>query len=131
MGYKFYTNLVFVKRDYLAANRPIVVGLSARADARLDGGSQGSVGRRQALRHQVRRRSFGLDLKQQTRQNELQYAMLKSPTNADLPLLSLDRDAIGGPDAAAKASGRDKLPEVDKLCDFTVMQEVHASLKKS
>ena len=33
--------------------------------------------------------------------------------------------------AAARASGRDKLPEIDQLCDFSVMQEVHASLKKS
>ena len=33
--------------------------------------------------------------------------------------------------AAAKASGRDKLPEVDKLCDFSRHDEVHASLKKS
>ena len=58
--------------------------------------------------------------------------MLKSPTKPDLPLLTLDRDAIAGPMmAAAKASGRDNPPEVDKICDFTVMQEVHASLKKS
>ncbi|HEX9522916.1 MAG TPA: twin-arginine translocation pathway signal protein, partial [Reyranella sp.] len=75
---------------------------------------------------------LGLDLKQQTRQNELQYAMLKNPAKPDQPLLVLDRDAIAGPMyAAAKASGRDKLPEVDKLADFSVMQEVHASLKKS
>ena len=33
--------------------------------------------------------------------------------------------------AAAKASGRDKLPEVDKLVDFSVMQDVIASLKKN
>jgi hypothetical protein len=31
--------------------------------------------------------------------------------------------------AGAKASGRDKLPEVDKLCDFSVMEEVNASIK--
>jgi hypothetical protein len=32
--------------------------------------------------------------------------------------------------AGAKASGRDKLPDVDKLCDFSLMQEVHAALRK-
>ena len=75
---------------------------------------------------------LGLDLKQQTRQNELQYEMLKNPDKPGAPLLTLDRDTIAGPMyAAAKASGRDKLPEVDKLCDFSVMTEVHASLKKS
>jgi hypothetical protein len=42
----------------------------------------------------------------------------------------LDRESIAGPMyAAAKASGREKLPEVDKLCDFAVMEEVHASIK--
>jgi hypothetical protein len=42
----------------------------------------------------------------------------------------LDRDTIAGPMyAAAKASGRDKLPAVDTLCDFSVMKEVHEILK--
>ena len=73
---------------------------------------------------------LGLDLKQQTRQNELQYAMLKNPSKPDQKLLVLDRDTIAGPMyAGAKASGRDKLPEVDKLCDFSVMEEVNASIK--
>ena len=131
MGYKFYTNLVFVKRDYLAANRPIVVGfLRALTRGWMEDLKDPSVAAKLCVTKYGA--DLGLDLKQQTRQNELQYAMLKSPTKPDLPLLSLDRDAIGGPMyAAAKASGRDKLPEVDKLCDFTVMQEVHASLKKS
>jgi len=57
--------------------------------------------------------------------------MLKNPDKPGAPLLTLDRDTIAGPMyAAARASGRDKLPEVDKLCDFSVMAEVHASLKK-
>ena len=73
---------------------------------------------------------LGLDLKQQTRQNQLQQAMLRDPGKPDHKLLTLDRDAIAGPMYdAAKASGRDKLPEVDKLCDFAVMQEVYAGIK--
>jgi hypothetical protein len=58
--------------------------------------------------------------------------MLKNPDKPNDPLLVLDRDTIAGPMyAAARASGRDKMPEVDKLCDFSLMQEVHAALKKS
>jgi ABC-type nitrate/sulfonate/bicarbonate transport system substrate-binding protein len=131
MGYKFYTNLVFVKRDYLAANRPAVVGfLRGLTRGWLEDLKDPSVAAKLCVNKYGA--DLGLDLKQQTRQNELQYAMLKSPTKPDLPLLSLDRDAIAGPMmAAAKASGRDNPPEVDKICDFTVMQEVHASLKKS
>ena len=42
----------------------------------------------------------------------------------------LNRDTIAGPMYdAAKASGRDKLPDVDRLCDFKVMEEVHAGIK--
>jgi ABC-type nitrate/sulfonate/bicarbonate transport system substrate-binding protein len=131
MGYKFYTNLVFVKRDWLAANRPVVVGfLRALTRGWMEDLKDPAVAAKLCVTKYGA--DLGLDLNQQTRQNELQYAMLKSPTKPDLPLLSLDRDAIAGPMfAAAKASGRENLPAVDKLCDFSLMQEVHASLKKS
>lgn len=131
MGYKFYTNLVFVKRDYLAANRATVVGfLKGVTRGWMENMKDPAVAARLCVTKYGK--DLGLDLKQQTRQNELQYAMLKSPTKPDLPLLSLDKDAIEGPMmAAAKASGRENLPSADKLCDFTVMQEVHAALKKT
>ncbi len=131
MGYKFYTNLVFVKRDYLAANRPTVVGfLKGVTRGWMENMKDPAVAARLCVTKYGK--DLGLDLKQQTRQNELQYAMLKSPTKPDLPLLSLDKDAIEGPMmAAAKASGRENLPPADKVCDFTVMQEVHAALKKT
>ena len=58
--------------------------------------------------------------------------MTKNPSKPDQPLLVIDRELLAGPMyAAAKASGRDKLPDVDKLVDFSVMQDVIASLKKS
>jgi ABC-type nitrate/sulfonate/bicarbonate transport system substrate-binding protein len=131
MGYKFYTNLVFVQRAYLQANRPTVVGfLRALTRGWMENSKDPAVAAKLCVTKYGA--DLGLDLKQQTRQNELQYAMLKSPTKPDLPLLALDRDAIAGPMfAAAKASGRENLPEVDKLCDFSVMTEVTASLKKS
>jgi ABC-type nitrate/sulfonate/bicarbonate transport system substrate-binding protein len=131
MGYKSFANLVFVKRDYLQAERATVVkflrGLTRGWTEDL---KDPAVAAKLAVNKYGA--DLGLDLKQQTRQNELQFAMLKNPAKPDAPLLMLDRDTIGGPMyAAAKASGRDKLPEVDKLCDFSVMTEVHASLKKS
>jgi ABC-type nitrate/sulfonate/bicarbonate transport system substrate-binding protein len=131
MGYRYYTNLVFVKRDYLAANRPIVLGyLKGLTRGWIENAKDPSVAAKLCVTKYGA--DLGLDLKQQTRQNELQLAMLKNPDKPNDPLLVLDRDAIAGPMyAAARASGRDKLPEVDKLCDFSLMQEVHASLKKS
>jgi ABC-type nitrate/sulfonate/bicarbonate transport system substrate-binding protein len=129
MGYKAYANLVFVTRAYLQAERATVVkflrGLTRGWMADL---KDPAVAANLCVTKYGA--DLGLDLKQQTRQNELQYAMLKNPSKPDQKLLVLDRDAIAGPMFdAAKASGRDKLPEVDKLCDFTVMEEVHAGIK--
>jgi ABC-type nitrate/sulfonate/bicarbonate transport system substrate-binding protein len=131
MGYRYYTNLVFVKRDYLAANRPIVLGyLKGLTRGWIENAKDPSVAAKLCVTKYGA--DLGLDLKQQTRQNELQIPMLRNPDKPDLPLLTLDKDTLAGPMyAAARASGRDKLPEIDKLCDFSVMQEVHASLKKS
>ena len=131
MGYRYYTNLVFVKRDYLAANRPIVVGyLRGLTRGWIENAKDPSVAAKLCVTKYGA--DLGLDLKQQTRQNELQIGMLKNPDKPDLPLLTLDRDTLAGPMySAAKASGRENLPDIDKLCDFSVMQEVHASLKKS
>jgi len=130
MGYRYYTNLVFVKRDYLAANRPIVLGyLKGLTRGWMENAKDPAVAAKLCVEKYGA--DLGLDLKQQTRQNELQIAMLKNPDKPSLPLLVLDRDTLAGPMyAAAKASGRDKLPEIDKLCDFSLMEEVHASLKK-
>ena len=130
MGYRYYTNLVFVKRDYLAANRPVVLGyLKGLTRGWIENAKDPSIAAKLCVDKYGA--DLGLDLKQQTRQNELQIGMLKNPDKPDLPLLVLDRDTLAGPMyAAAKASGRENLPEIDKLCDFSVMQEVHASLKK-
>jgi ABC-type nitrate/sulfonate/bicarbonate transport system substrate-binding protein len=130
MGYKTFANLVFVQRAYLQSDRPTVVKfLRALTRGWTENLKDPSVAAKLAVSKYGA--DLGLDLKQQTRQNELQFAMLKNPAKPDAPLLTLDRDIIAGPMfAAAKASGRDKLPEVDKLADFSVMQEVHASLKK-
>ncbi|CAN5570518.1 ABC transporter substrate-binding protein [soil metagenome] len=131
MGYKSFANLVFVKRDYLQAERATVVKfLRALTRGWTENLKDPAVAAKLAVNKYGA--DLGLDLKQQTRQNELQFEMLKNPNKPDAPLLTLDRDTIAGPMYdAAKASGRDKLPEVDKLCDFSVMTEVHASLKKS
>jgi ABC-type nitrate/sulfonate/bicarbonate transport system substrate-binding protein len=130
MGYRYYTNLVFVKRDWLAANRPIVVGyLKGLTRGWMENAKDPAVAAKLCVSKYGA--DLGLDLKQQIRQNELQIGMLKNPDKPNLPLLVLDKETLAGPMyAAAKASGRDKLPEIDKLCDFSLMEEVHASLKK-
>jgi ABC-type nitrate/sulfonate/bicarbonate transport system substrate-binding protein len=130
MGYRYYTNLVFAKRDWLAANRPIMLGyLKGLTRGWTENAKDPSVAAKLCVTKYGA--DLGLDLKQQTRQNELQIGMLKNPDKPNLPLLVLDKDTIAGPMyAAAKASRRENLPAIDKLCDFSLMEEVHASLKK-
>ena len=123
------TNLVFVTRAYLQAERATVVKFmrSVTRGWMADLTDPAVAAKLCVTKYGA---DLGLDLKQQTRQNELQYAMLKNPAKPSQKLMVLDRDTIAGPMYdAAKASGREKLPEVDKLCDFTVMEEVHASIK--
>lgn len=71
---------------------------------------------------------FGLDLKQQTRQNELQIPLTHYDTG-NKPLLALDRDLMAGVMyAGARAAGRTNLPDVDKIADFTIVAEAHQGL---
>ena len=131
MGYRAYASLIFTTRAYLQAERPTVVKfLRALTKGWIENEKDPAVAAKLAVtRFGV---DLGLDLKQQTRQNELQIPMTKNPSKPDQPLLVIDRELLAGPMyAAAKASGRDKLPDVDKLVDFSVMQDVIASLKKS
>ena len=130
MGYRFYFSLLFTSRAYLTAERPTVVKfLRSVTRGWMENEKDPAVAAKLCVDRYGA--DLGLDLKQQTRQNELQLAMTKNPSKPDQPLLVLDRDAITGPMAeAAKASGRPAL-DVDKFVDFALMQEVHASLKKS
>src|SRR5476651_2418110 len=129
MGYKAYTGLVFCPRAYLQAERPTVVKfMRALTRGWIADLKDPAVAARLCVTKYGA--DLGLDLKQQTRQNELQYAMLKNPAKPDQKLMVLDRESISGPMYAGQGIGpREKLPEVDRLCDFTVMQEVHASIK--
>lgn len=129
MGYRAYTNLVFVTRAYLQAERDTVVKfLRALTRGWIANEKDPAVAARLAVNKYGA--DLGLDLRQQTRQNELQYAMLKNPSKPDQRILLLDRDSIAGPMIeAVRASGRDKVPDVDRICDFTVMQDVYASIR--
>ncbi len=127
LGFRSFGAVLATTRPYLQANRPQVVGF-------LRGLIQGwneneAADPAYAARLTVEKygRDFGLDLRQQTRQNELQIPLARHADGK--PRLSLDRAAIEGPlYAAARATGRTNLPDPDRLCDFNVVLEAHASL---
>ena len=73
---------------------------------------------------------LGLNPKQQLRQNEIQIEMMKDPNNPKQKYLVIDPSTISGPlYATARATGRKNLPQVSKLADASLMQEVYRTLK--
>jgi hypothetical protein len=70
-------------------------------------------------------KDFGLNLKQQTRMNELDIEYMK----ASSPILAIDRKTISEAGyEAARATGRKDLPAFEGIADLQIMQEVHSSL---
>jgi ABC-type nitrate/sulfonate/bicarbonate transport system substrate-binding protein len=127
LGFRSYGAVMSATRPYLEQNRPAVVAF-------LRGLIQGwNENEREppayAAELAVRKygRDFGLDLRQQTRQNELQIPLAKHADGK--PRLSLEKALIEGPlYAAARATGRTNLPDPDRLCDFEVVAEAHRGL---
>jgi len=72
-----------------------------------------------------------LDLKQQTRQTKCSTPCSRPDPRPTAGCCHSTATHRGTDVRRAKASGRDNLAGSRQLCDFTVMQEVHASLKKS
>lgn len=126
LGFRSFGAVLATTRPYLQANRPQVVGFLRGL---IQGWNENEADPAFAARLTVEKfgRDFGLDLRQQQRQNELQIPLAKHADGK--PRLSLDRAAIEGPlYAAARATGRTNLPDPDRLCDFNVVLEAHASL---
>ena len=124
LGFRSYGAVLSAPRAYLERNRPAVV---AFLRGLIRGWDENEADPAYAARLTVEKygRDFGLDLRQQTRQNELQIPLAKH-AEPGRPRLSLDKALIEGPlYAAARAAGRSNLPEADRLCDFGVVAEAH------
>ena len=128
MGFRQYASGLFTTRQMLERERPKVVGF-VRALVRgwKDNEKEPTVAPQLAVSKYGR--DLGLDLKQQTRQNELQIPLTKGPSTARLGLLALDPEIVAGPMyAAAKATGRTNLPPPSKVIDTTIVAEAHKGL---
>jgi ABC-type nitrate/sulfonate/bicarbonate transport system substrate-binding protein len=122
LGFRSYGAILATTRAFLTANRSAVV---AYVGALIKGWQENEKDPTVAAHLAVEKygADFGLDLKQQIRQNELQIPYTKYDEPGHLPL-SLDRKAMVGPMyAAARATGRENLPAVDKIADFTIVED--------
>jgi ABC-type nitrate/sulfonate/bicarbonate transport system substrate-binding protein len=125
LGLPSYANLHFAQRSYLESNRDEVVRF---ARATIKGWELNerdpNVGAQLAVEDFGV--DLGLDIAQQTRQNELQIPLMKSALTAASGLMRLDPEIWDGPMGAAyKASGRDVMPPAATTLDLTILDEVY------
>ncbi|MBB5694097.1 ABC transporter substrate-binding protein [Muricoccus pecuniae] len=127
LGFRTYGSVLAAPRAYVERNRPAVVGyLRGLIGGMQENERDPSLAPRLAVqRYGV---DFGLDLKQQTRQNALQIP-LTHYDEPGRPLLSLDRALMAGVMYdGARAAGRTNLPDVDRIADFSLVAEAHQGL---
>ena len=125
LGFRSYGAVLCTTRAYLTANRPAVVGFLRGLIA---GWQEDEKDPSLAPKLVVEPygADLGLDLKQQTRQNELQIPLTH---DGGKKLLELDRDLMAGAMyTATRATGRTSLPEIDRIADFSVVAEAHQGL---
>jgi ABC-type nitrate/sulfonate/bicarbonate transport system substrate-binding protein len=125
LGLHRYDDIIFGERSWVEAHRPAVVGfLRGYIKGLKDNAKDPQVAAELAVKKYGV--DYGLDLAQQTRENELQQELFYPIGNPSHPLLTIDKDAMtGAMYAAAKASGRTNLPDVEKIADFTLAVEAN------
>ncbi|KAB0268061.1 ABC transporter substrate-binding protein [Microvirga brassicacearum] len=127
LGFRTYGAVLITTRAYLENHRPLVI---AYLRGIIAGWNQNEADPSVAARLAVETfgADLGLELAQQTRQNELQIPLTRYE-GTDRPRLALDREVITGPMyKAARATGRNNLPDVDRIADFTIVSEAHQGL---
>lgn len=128
LGFASYAGLAFVSRPFLEANRPALVAyLRALMQAWIENEKDPMIAPKLVVEKYGA--DYGLDIDQQTRQNELQMPFWRPGGDPNYPLLKLDREKIAGRMyEAARATGRTNLPDVEKIIDPSLAEEALASL---
>ena len=125
LGLPSYSNLFFSERSWLDKNRDAVVryllamimGWEANAE-------DPSIGAKLAVDEYGA--DLGLDLTQQTRQNELQIPLMESELTTSKGLFQIDTELFEGKmKDAYLASGRDKMPAAADVIDLTILDDVY------
>ena len=125
LGYKVPSTLIFARRETLRSRRSELVGYLR---ARLRGAKENSRDPSYAASLAVDRygADLGLNLKQQTKTNELQLPLYQTP-NARGPFW-IDEDLSNHMFEAAKASGSLGLPEPSHIVDMTLLEDAYQAM---
>jgi ABC-type nitrate/sulfonate/bicarbonate transport system substrate-binding protein len=125
LGLPGYNTLLFLPRRWLDENRDLAIRyLRAEIRGWKENERDPMLGARLAVdKYGV---DFGLDLKREFRSNQLQIPFLHSDDTRVNGLFWISRDHLGGPVyEALRLGGVERLPDVDKILDMSVLKEAN------
>jgi ABC-type nitrate/sulfonate/bicarbonate transport system substrate-binding protein len=124
LGLPQYASVLCSQRSWLDASRPVVEKfMHATIRGWQDNAADPSVAAHLAVEKYGA--DLGLDLAQQTRENELQIPYMQSDLTRATGLFRLDPERLAGPMYTAyRAAGVEPLPDVARIVDTTVLDSV-------
>lgn len=130
LGFKGYAGIAFTSRKYLDEHPDRVV---AYLEAIIEAWQENEKDFSYAPRLIVEKygADYGLDVKQQTRQNEVQAPYYRPGGDPNFPIYSIDMKRVAGPMMdAARASGRTNLPDPARIAAPEFVMKALDNLKK-
>jgi ABC-type nitrate/sulfonate/bicarbonate transport system substrate-binding protein len=123
LGFPNYGECLFCTRDYLRDHRSTVVRYLAALQRGWQANARDPVPAAK-LAVTTYGATLGLDETQQVGENRAQIPLTQSAQTREHGLLWIDRDRVRGPIyASLRATGRTKLPDVDRLVDVSLLRE--------
>lgn len=123
LNYPTYSSMIFAEDTTVDAQRDAIVGfLKASARGWLENAKDPAVAAKLAT--DVYGVDLGLDLEQQTLQNEAQIPLIQTDFTAKAGILRIDEEYLGGPIYnGLRATGSKDLPPVDQIVDQTLLDD--------
>lgn len=127
LGLANYGECLFCTRDYLRAHRETLVRyVGALQRGWIENARDPTHAAHLAT--QTYGASLGLDERQQIAENRAQIPLTQSAVTRDRGLLTIDPKRVAGPIyAGLRATGRTKLPEIEKLIDTSIVRDATAA----
>jgi ABC-type nitrate/sulfonate/bicarbonate transport system substrate-binding protein len=125
LNYPTYSSMIFGKKSYLDANRAAIVGfLRASVEGWIENAKDPSKAAKLAVDKYGA--DLGLNLEQQTKQNERQVPLTQTDYTKKNGMLRIDESYLGGPIYnALKATGSKNLKPASEVVDQTFLDEVY------
>ncbi|WP_156760805.1 ABC transporter substrate-binding protein [Microbacterium karelineae] len=126
LGLPMYGNIVYGQSDYVAGNGDVMEGfLRASIRGWEENADDPAVGAELAVNEYGA--DLGLDLVQQTRENELQQELVEGASGD--PLFWMDTERLAGEMyTGLDAAGYEDLPDPESYVDMSYLEAAHASL---